>query len=93
MIMTTTTLMTTTLMTLVIVMMMTIQMLSGYHSGDQQAKDALTQYTWIIIPVVNPDGYIYTWTDVRQLGCYSSLCAVCSLSGLAELPRGIRGRV
>eukprot|EP00916_Digyalum_oweni_P011174 GHVL01018549.1.p1 GENE.GHVL01018549.1~~GHVL01018549.1.p1 ORF type:complete len:437 (+),score=19.45 GHVL01018549.1:92-1402(+) len=40
-------------------------MLSNYVSGDQHARDALNKYTWIIIPVVNPDGYIYTWTSNR----------------------------
>ncbi|XP_076451209.1 zinc carboxypeptidase-like [Babylonia areolata] len=40
-------------------------MLQGYHSGEQAIREALTQYTWIIIPVVNPDGYEYTWNHDR----------------------------
>ena len=69
MVMTTMTMMMIMRMMLMITMAMTmmIQLLSGYASGDQQATDALTKYTWIIIPVVNPDGYMYTWSTVRRL--------------------------
>ena len=31
--------------------------------GDNHA--ALRKYNWIIVPIVNPDGYEYTWTNDR----------------------------
>lgn len=41
-------------------------MLTGYLNNDTQAWNALNSYTWVIIPVVNPDGYEYSWTTDRM---------------------------
>ncbi|XP_076451492.1 carboxypeptidase B-like [Babylonia areolata] len=41
------------------------QMLSGFVSQDAAMVDALTTFTWVIIPVVNPDGYDYAWNTDR----------------------------
>jgi murein tripeptide amidase MpaA len=32
--------------------------------GDDNAVSLTDTYDWYIIPVVNPDGYVYTWTNV-----------------------------
>ena len=39
------------------------QLLQGY-GVDQTVTDMLDKFDWYIVPVVNPDGYIYTWTTV-----------------------------
>jgi hypothetical protein len=43
-----------------------LQMLNGYINGDAQPQHALNAFTWVIIPVVNPDGYVYTFTTVSR---------------------------
>ncbi|XP_076452079.1 zinc carboxypeptidase-like [Babylonia areolata] len=36
------------------------------YNVDPIITEALTKYTWVIIPVVNPDGYEYTWNYDRM---------------------------
>jgi hypothetical protein len=42
------------------------ELLVGYKTGRPSAKDALTNFNWAIIPVVNPDGYEYSWVSDRM---------------------------
>jgi len=34
------------------------------RGGDSDAERLVDQYDWYIMPVVNPDGYSYTFTNV-----------------------------
>jgi carboxypeptidase A5 len=40
------------------------QLLASYAT-DSRVRRLADQYEWIIIPVVNPDGYVYTWSTNR----------------------------
>ncbi|MBY0114133.1 MAG: hypothetical protein K2Y21_15055 [Phycisphaerales bacterium] len=42
----------------------TTELLSKYNT-DAAAKSILDQYELVIIPITNPDGYVYTWTNNR----------------------------
>jgi murein tripeptide amidase MpaA len=35
--------------------------------GDDNAAALTDAYDWYIMPVVNPDGYVYTWTNVGKI--------------------------
>ena len=35
-------------------------MLKNYGS-DSQATNLLDNYDWYFVPVMNPDGYVYSW--------------------------------
>ena len=35
--------------------------------GGAAAQDLLKRFKFFIIPVLNPDGYVYTWTDVSTV--------------------------
>nr|QOI16736.1 carboxypeptidase [Rapana venosa] len=49
-------------------------LLKNFHNT--KFESALTDFTWVVIPVVNPDGYDFTWTQNRfwrkNLRFYSS---------------------
>lgn len=34
--------------------------------GDANAVALTDAYDWYILPVMNPDGYAYTWSNVRR---------------------------
>lgn len=40
------------------------QLLDGY-GNDQQITDLLERIEFVVVPMVNPDGYNYTWTNYR----------------------------
>ncbi len=40
-----------------------LQLLTDRHTNIY-VRYLLNQYTWYILPIANPDGYIYTWTTV-----------------------------
>jgi len=40
-------------------------LLDDFRAGRTDAVNALTNYNHFIVPVVNPDGYTYTWTNDR----------------------------
>jgi len=40
------------------------RLISGFGS-DEFSTRLLNSYDWYIVPVANPDGYVYTWTDDR----------------------------
>jgi len=42
------------------------QLVTGYSTGDQNAKALLDKYDFTIVPVVNVDGYDFTWTTNRS---------------------------
>ena len=42
------------------------QLLNGYGSTNSSATYILDTYDIIICPIVNVDGYDYTWTDDRM---------------------------
>ena len=46
---------------LIDVMCTLVQLARG---GDSDAERLVDQYDWYIMPVVNPDGYSFTFTDV-----------------------------
>ena len=39
------------------------QLISTYDS-DAIIKQLVDTYDWYILPVINPDGYVHTWTTV-----------------------------
>ncbi|KAI9025455.1 carboxypeptidase [Hyaloraphidium curvatum] len=41
------------------------QLVDGFEKGDEFVKDLLTDVEIVLIPIVNPDGYEYTWTNAR----------------------------
>jgi len=41
------------------------QLLNGYATNDADALTILDNFIVLIVPVVNPDGYSYTWTNDR----------------------------
>jgi murein tripeptide amidase MpaA len=36
------------------------------YSTDSSVKSLVDNFSWTIIPIVNPDGYVFTWTDDRM---------------------------
>jgi len=40
-------------------------MMKGYGS-DNQATEMLNLHDWYFMPVVNPDGYVFSWTNTRM---------------------------
>ena len=38
-----------------------VQLLDG---SDRIARQLVNQYRWYILPLANPDGYVFTWTTV-----------------------------
>ena len=42
-----------------------LQLLTNYNSDDDVIY-LLANYDFIFVPVLNPDGYEYTWTDVSR---------------------------
>ncbi|XP_072164165.1 carboxypeptidase B-like [Diadema setosum] len=47
------------------VMYMTANLLSDYISGVPDVQDLINKLDWYIVPSLNVDGYVYTWTDDR----------------------------
>ncbi|KAI2629947.1 hypothetical protein GGR54DRAFT_286137 [Hypoxylon sp. NC1633] len=43
----------------------TLQLVTGYNNGDDTARSFLDKYDFYIIPIVNPDGFVYTQTTNR----------------------------
>lgn len=42
-----------------------LKLTSGYGS-DTEITGLIDQYDWKFVPISNPDGYVFTWTDVRR---------------------------
>ena len=40
-------------------------LLSNYTTNSK-VQDVVDAFEWTIIPIVNADGYVYTWTDDRM---------------------------
>jgi len=36
------------------------------YLSDRKVKELVDMYDWYLLPVVNPDGYSYTWTTVSE---------------------------
>ena len=47
-----------------------LQITSGYGS-DAEITALVDQYDWKFIPIANPDGYAYTWSNVNRTGSIS----------------------
>ncbi|KFH44612.1 Metallocarboxypeptidase A-like protein [Hapsidospora chrysogenum ATCC 11550] len=45
---------------------MAYKLIEGYQNGDETPKATLDNYDFYIIPVVNPDGFVYTQTEDRM---------------------------
>jgi len=43
-----------------------MQLIDDYPS-DPEVKKLVDKYDWYLLPVVNPDGYSYTWTTVHGI--------------------------
>ena len=41
------------------------QLIDDYPS-DAEVKELVDKFDWYLMPVVNPDGYSYTWSTVRE---------------------------
>ena len=37
------------------------------YSTDSEVQDLISRFTFYIMPVVNPDGYVYTWETVSHV--------------------------
>lgn len=44
-----------------------LKLLENYANGDNDAKEVLGMFDLHIIPSLNGDGYVFSWTDVSQL--------------------------
>ncbi|KAI8955753.1 hypothetical protein F4801DRAFT_174243 [Xylaria longipes] len=59
---------------------LTYKLVTGYNAGDNDTQSVLDKYDFYIIPVVNPDGFVYTqttqrlWRKNRQPGPNGSTC-------------------
>ena len=42
-----------------------LQMVSGYRTHDDTVTQLLNQYNFYFIPVMNPDGYTFSWEEER----------------------------
>ncbi|PVD36882.1 hypothetical protein C0Q70_03872 [Pomacea canaliculata] len=49
------------------------EMIEKFEEGDEDAMFMLNNFTWIFIPVTNPDGYSYTWRK-RAYQDYREYC-------------------
>ncbi|KAI8516585.1 corticosteroid- binding protein [Branchiostoma belcheri] len=63
-----------------------IQQLVTRYGRDQTVTDLLEKLDWYVVPVVNVDGYIYTWSDTETpsselLTGVLLLAAICSRKG------------
>lgn len=36
------------------------------YTSDSSVQEVVDAFEWTIIPIVNADGYVYTWTDDRM---------------------------
>ncbi|KAI0426096.1 hypothetical protein F5Y09DRAFT_76768 [Xylaria sp. FL1042] len=59
---------------------LTYKLVTEYNSGDNDTRSVLDKYDFYIIPIVNPDGFVYTqtterlWRKNRQPGPDGSEC-------------------
>ncbi|KAJ3580049.1 hypothetical protein NPX13_g524 [Xylaria arbuscula] len=59
---------------------LTYKLVTGYSAGDEDVRAVLDKYDFYIIPIVNPDGFVYTqttqrlWRKNRQPGPNGSEC-------------------
>ncbi|POS69984.1 hypothetical protein DHEL01_v211621 [Diaporthe helianthi] len=59
---------------------LTLQLITGYKTGDSDVRAVLDNFDFYIIPIVNPDGFVYSqtndrlWRKNRQPGPASSTC-------------------
>ncbi|KAJ2978027.1 hypothetical protein NUW58_g7623 [Xylaria curta] len=59
---------------------LTYKLVTEYKAGDRATRAALDKYDFYIIPIVNPDGFVYTqttqrlWRKNRQPGPNGSTC-------------------
>jgi len=42
-----------------------IQLIDDYPR-DPEVKELVDKYDWYLLPIVNPDGYSYTWSKVTE---------------------------
>ena len=42
-----------------------LQMLTGYGNNEEVTR-LLDKFDWYFLPVMNPDGYDYSWTNVSK---------------------------
>jgi murein tripeptide amidase MpaA len=58
----------------------TRQLILGYNAGDEEVQSFLDKYDFYVIPIVNPDGFVYSqvadrlWRKNRQPGPAGSTC-------------------
>ncbi|KAI0382362.1 hypothetical protein F5Y04DRAFT_53594 [Hypomontagnella monticulosa] len=43
----------------------TFQLVNGYNNGDNRTRSILDRYDFYIVPIVNPDGFVYSQTTDR----------------------------
>ncbi|KAJ0117416.1 zinc carboxypeptidase [Diaporthe amygdali] len=66
--------------TTLVVEYLTLQLINGYKAGDNDTRAFLDSFDFYIIPIVNPDGFVYTqttnrlWRKNRQPGPGNSTC-------------------
>ncbi|KAI1198653.1 hypothetical protein F5X97DRAFT_342364 [Nemania serpens] len=59
---------------------LTYKLITEYNAGDKDTRSVLDKYDFYIIPIVNPDGFVYTqttqrlWRKNRQPGPNGSTC-------------------
>ena len=44
----------------IIISNLILQLVNGYHSQDNATLRLLEEMNWYIVPLVNPDGYVYS---------------------------------
>ncbi|KAI3396077.1 hypothetical protein diail_494 [Diaporthe ilicicola] len=66
--------------TTLVVEYLTLQLINGYEAGNNDTRTVLDTFDFYIVPVVNPDGFVYTqtidrlWRKNRQPGPGNSMC-------------------
>jgi murein tripeptide amidase MpaA len=46
-------------------------------STDAKIRDIAEHFDWYLVPIANPDGYVYTWTNDRMWRKTRSLTSGC----------------
>ena len=51
-------------------MIIPLQLIQGQKSNDATVKTLLDKFDWYILPVANPDGYVYSHTSGVNMHTY-----------------------
>lgn len=55
-----------------------LKLIDEYEAGDPLVQRMFDNIDWYIVPSLNVDGYIHTWTEVKDRSCVSVDEKMCS---------------